>query len=135
MRYFLTFCLLCCFACGKNIPRIADVPVNITIYPSTPAYFKLSAIGGWQYLNGGVKGIIVYHKDMNEYVAFERNSPYQPDNGCIIQVDTTNNIICFDPCSNSKFLLTDGSIQQGPATINLKKYATYWDGNALKISN
>lgn len=123
-------------ACKKNDDDIIkDVPVNLTIYPSTPSYFNLSIVGGWVYIAGGVKGIIVYRKDQNEFVAYERNSPYQPSQGCAVEVDTTNNIICNDPCSTSKFLLTDGSVQQGPAQRNLKMYATSYDGNAVRISN
>lgn len=87
------------------------------------------------YINGGVKGIIVYKKSTDEFMAFERCSPYQPDQECAVVVDTTNNIIVKDPCSDSRFLLTDGSVQQGPATQGLKKYYTSWDGNALIISN
>ena len=121
--------------CKRNQQQIRNVPVNITIYPSTPAYFNLSVPGGWVYINGGVKGIIVYKKSNDEFLAYERCSTYEPENECAVNVDTTNNVILIDPCSNSRFLITDGSVQQGPAFQSLKKYFTSWDGNALYISN
>jgi nitrite reductase/ring-hydroxylating ferredoxin subunit len=135
IRYFLTICGLAWFSCGKPTDRIPYVAVNITIYPSTPQYFKLNAVSGWQTINGGVNGIVVYRKDVNEFVAYERTSTYQPSKNCKCEVDTSNNIVMIDPCSGSKYLLTDGSVIQGPAGVYLQRYNTTWDGNALQISN
>ena len=135
-KYLKIFLIIILFnGCKKNQEQIRNVPVNITIYPSTPAYFNLSVQGGWVYINGGIKGIIVYKKSNDEFLAYERCSPYEPENECAVNVDTTNNVIIIDPCSNSRFLITDGSVQQGPANQSLKKYFTSWDGNALYISN
>jgi hypothetical protein len=47
-------------ACSKdknsNIPL---VNVDITIYTSNPSYNVISVPGGWTYINGGSRGIIV----------------------------------------------------------------------------
>ncbi len=135
-NYFFCFILFLVSCKQSNQELITNVPVNITIFPSNPQYIKLNAINGWQYINGGVSGIIVYRKDLNEFMAYERLSPYLPlSKPCIIKVDQSNNVVIEDSCSGSKFLITDGSVIQGPANQSLKKYATLWDGNTLSITN
>ncbi len=122
-------------SCSKPSQSIPYVSVNITIYPSTPQYYKLNSVSGWQYVSGGVNGIIVYRKDVNEFIAYERTSTYEPTQNCVCAVDTSNNVVVQDPCSGSKFLLTDGSTIQGPASKYLLRYSTTWDGNVLRIVN
>jgi nitrite reductase/ring-hydroxylating ferredoxin subunit len=125
------------FACKRNSDEyIPNVPVNITIYPSNPQYFKLTTVGGWMYISGGVRGIIVYRNSINDFSAYDRNCSYQPQNACsTVNVDSSNNIYAFCPCCSSQFVLTDGSVAKGPANFPLKSYRTFFDGNALQISN
>ena len=135
LRYFLTIGALITFGCGKARDVMPYASVNITIYPSTPQYYKLNAISGWQYVNGGVNGLIVYRKDVNDFMAYERTSTYQPSKNCICSVDTTNNVVLVDACSGSKFLITDCTSIQGPGGQQLVRYSTTWDGNVLQITN
>jgi nitrite reductase/ring-hydroxylating ferredoxin subunit len=120
----------------NNDDYVPNVPVNITIYPSNPQYFRLSTIGGWAYVNGGVRGIVVYRKSINDFSAYDRNCSYQPLNSCsTVDVDSNTNVYSVCPCCSSKFVLTDGSVAQGPAIQPLRQYRTFFDGNALQISN
>ena len=123
------------FGCGKTKDIMPYVSVNVTIYPSTPQYYKLNSVSGWQYISGGVNGILVYRKDVNEFIAYERTSTYQPSKNCACSVDTSNNVIVVDACSGSKFMITDGTAIQGPGGQQLVRYATTWDGNVLRITN
>ena len=124
-------------SCKKNSDDyVPNVAVNVTIYPSNPQYFRLSTVGGWAYVNGGVRGIVVYRNSINDFTAYDRNCSYQPLNSCsTVQVDSSTNIYCVCPCCSSKFVLTDGSVAQAPAVQPLKSYRTFYDGNALQISN
>jgi uncharacterized lipoprotein YehR (DUF1307 family) len=51
--------------CGKSNNGqqndVPSVPVNITVNMNLPEYLILQSQGGWAYLNGGVKGIVLYH--------------------------------------------------------------------------
>ncbi len=115
---------------------IPNAYVDIYIYSNDPNFININATGGWVYITGGVKGIIVYRKSFNEFMAYERNSPYQPSQGCSVTVDASSNVFIDDKCSGSQFLITDGSVTKGPATLPLKGYKTSWDGsNVLHIYN
>src|SRR5689334_19999406 len=51
-----------------------DIVINLTL----PSYIGLSSDGGYAYVNGGVKGIIIYRKTNTTYFAYERNCTYHP---------------------------------------------------------
>ena len=87
------------------------------------------------YLNGGVGGIFLYRKNLDEFIAYDRASTFNPTSKCQVNVDEQDNIIINDPCSESQFLITDGSVIQGPANQPLKRYNTIYDGNNLSIFN
>jgi len=44
-----------------------------------PSYANLNAVGGWVYVTGGVRGIIIYKKNSSEFAAYERCCPYDPN--------------------------------------------------------
>lgn len=124
------------FFCKKdNSGGIPNVAVNIYIYTTDPSFVNLNVIGGWVYITGGVKGIVVYRKNNDEFMAYERNCTYKPELSCArINVDASN-IMAEDTCCGSKFVLTDGSVVNGPASFPLKKYQTKYEGNSLHIYN
>jgi nitrite reductase/ring-hydroxylating ferredoxin subunit len=114
---------------------IPDAPVDIYIYTSSPSFVNLSAVGGWVYITGGVRGILVYRKSSFEFMAYERNCTYQPNDACAtVEVDYTN-IIVVDSCCNSKFSIYDGSVINSPALVPLRAYSTTFDGATLHIYN
>ena len=116
----------------EQVYGIPDVPVNIYINLNEPAYFGLTVIGGYAYVNGGSRGIIVY-RNSDEYKAYERHSPYQPEKACaIVEVDSTRSF-GIDKCSGSRYYLIDGSVEKGPATIPLKQYFTSENQGTLRI--
>src|SRR4051812_7004388 len=55
-------------------------PVEMSIYPNDPLYFKVQYSGGWMYIPGGINGIILYRKSEEEFVAVERTSSQLPNN-------------------------------------------------------
>ncbi|MBA2611751.1 MAG: hypothetical protein H0U95_07265 [Bacteroidetes bacterium] len=129
------------FGCKKKNTKsnaehpVPYVPVNITIYPNDPLNFKIQAIGGWIYINGGINGIIIYRKSQQEFVALERTSSYLPDNANAKAKVMSDNFTCRDSISDSRWQIFDGGVTQGPAQWGLRVYGTSYDGNALKIKN
>lgn len=123
-------CLI--YSCKKNNQnQIPDVLVDIQVNINNPGYYQLQAVGGWRYFDGGSRGIVVYRKTIDEFVAFDRHCPYNPTDACgTVSVDSSN-IIAVDACCGSKFILTDGSVSNGPATLPLKSYQVTYDGQAL----
>ena len=130
----LLFVALTTVGCRDNnnaIPLVAvDREINITL----PSYSSLSVVGGWAYVTGGSKGLLIYRRTLDQFVAYDRHVPYDVDLGCIVEVDQ-NNVECVDPCSQSRFSLYDGSPLDGPATFPLKQYSATFNGTIVHVYN
>ena len=123
-------------SCERSNPSgIPYVPVNYQLTVSNPEFAPLLAVGGWLYIGGGSRGIIVYRATPDQFNAFDRHCTFQVDDNCRVAVDNTD-ITAFDSeCCQSKFLLVDGAPIDGPANIGLHQYNTQFDGNTLNIFN
>lgn len=133
---FLTITISTIISCKKNDDNgVPITAVDIYLYTNNPSFSNLYAVGGWTYITGGVRGILVYRKSNTEFAAYDRNCTYQSSEPCAtVYVDATN-ILAVDTCCNSKFSIYDGSVTQGPAGLPLKIYNTTFDGNVLHIYN
>lgn len=124
------------FSCKKDDNNgVPITPVNIYLYTTDPLFINLTAVGGWCYITGGARGILLYRKSISEFMAYDRNCTYNSSDVCAtVYVDATN-IIARDTCCNSQFSIIDGNVLQAPAGLPLKAYATSYDGNVLHIYN
>lgn len=115
-----------------NQHPVPFVPVDVTIDIQLPSYSDLQGVGGWTYLNGGSRGIIVYRKGIDEFVAFDRHSPADIDGSCPAPLfpDDQNFLQLIDSCNNATFSLYDGSSISG-SNYGLRQYATQFNGNNL----
>jgi nitrite reductase/ring-hydroxylating ferredoxin subunit len=131
------FLLLIFNACKKeNENAIPNTYVDIYIYATDPEFNSLSSIGGWAYITGGSRGIVVTRNSISEFAAFERHCPYNPKDPCgRVEVDSSSSIMLTDPCCGSNFLLSNGSVLNGPSTAPLRQYQTNFDGIVLHIFN
>ncbi len=109
--------------------------VDISINVNNPAYSDLAVPGGWIYLSGGSLGLIVYRSGPDSFVAMDRHCPYQPADLCRVFVDESEITAQDTACCHSSFLITDGSVVQGPAALNLQRYNTSFNGTTLRIYN
>lgn len=129
------FLFLTIIGCKKDANNVVpNVYVDIYLSHSDPAFSPINAPGGWIYLSGGVKGIVVYRKSQTEFMAYDRECTYKVSEGNQVAVDNSN-LIAVDSKCGSKFLLTDGSVNTGPASVPLKHYQTADDGTQLHIFN
>ncbi|MCF8309737.1 MAG: hypothetical protein K9I68_12070 [Bacteroidales bacterium] len=117
---------------------LADVPVNITIYPNSTEYQELNTVNGWLYLTARKpsKGIIVFRAGPDRFKAYERTCPHDPENpDARLQVDEETTLIAYDTVCGSQFVLTTGQPFDGPAQCPMKEYQTNYNGNELRIYN
>jgi hypothetical protein len=129
--------LLTCDGCSSKTDNpVPVVAVDFTLYLNQPGFSALSAVGGWVYVTGGSRGIIVYHLNVDTFMAFDRNCTYNPTAAdARVSVDNTG-LFAADTSCGSKFVLIDGSVSQGPATIGLRQYHADYDGlNAVHVYN
>ncbi|HEY8404488.1 MAG TPA: hypothetical protein VIK71_07740 [Flavobacteriales bacterium] len=118
----------------KQQGLVPNVPFERTINVLAPEFFDLQVPGGWVYHTGGSRGIIIYRKTENEFVILERHSPYRPEDNCAVVV-MDDGVIIQDPCSNSQWLIMDGSIVNGPTAYPLRTYAYSYQEPYLYIYN
>lgn len=122
-------------SCGKaDSSYIPNVSVNFNAPLTDPRLSKLTAFGGAVLINGGVSGIIIYRSATAGYVAYDRCSSYEPEKKCAVTLDDPT-LTVTDPCSGSKFSLTDGSPVKAPATRSLKSYVVNVSNNEIFVSN
>lgn len=129
--FFLLFSFL---SCKKDSNEIPDVYVDVYLYTTEPAFAPLNATSGYTYIVGGSKGIIIYRKSQTEFMAYDRHCTYNVAEGNFVTVDVSG-LLAEDATCTSKFLITDGSPNQGPAINSLKQYQTAFDGTVLHIFN
>ena len=130
---FLIF--LSCSKNSENPNQIPYVSVSFSITPNSTVYNTLNVVNGWAYLTGGYRGILVYRKSVDEFMAFERACPNDWQNTKAQIVVDTSGITAYCPACKSKYVLYDGSVYQGPSHYPLKQYQTSYDGTNLYITN
>lgn len=134
--YLLIFSLLMISACDDKAANdgIPQVIVNEILNLNNYQYQALGVIGGYVYLNAGVRGIILYRSSSNEYLAIEQNCTFQPMDPCAnVSVDKST-LFLIDTCCNSTFDF-NGFPTGGPATYPLRLYSTSVNQNFLTITN
>lgn len=121
------------WGCGKESEMIPNVFVE---YNVTVQEFNIKAKNRVLLVdNQGVKGLMIVAVGSG-YIAFDRASSVNPQNGgCAVVPDSTG-ITATDPCTGAKFLLLDGTPQKAPAVRNLKSYTTSLRGGlTINVSN
>jgi nitrite reductase/ring-hydroxylating ferredoxin subunit len=124
------------FSCKKDDTQyVPNVYVNFQLDPNSTMYLGLNQIGGWIYVTGGVKGIIIYREEQDKFKAYDRACPYDYDvSGAIIEAEPSG-LTLIDSLCGSRYIITDGSVLNGPAQKGMKAYRTSYDGRTLYVFN
>jgi hypothetical protein len=131
---FLSVILILGLSCRQSNDQIPLVSVDIYLNINEPSNFSISAVGGFDYYTGGSEGIIVYRNSLQEFNAYDRHAPYNVDDRCRVVV-LDDNVIIEDPCSESQWVITDGSIIRGPTSQPLHTYQANFNDPILHIFN
>ncbi|MDP3461974.1 MAG: hypothetical protein Q8S18_04195 [Bacteroidales bacterium] len=131
--------------CGKEEqnPDIPSVYINITIDPSSTFYQELNTVGGWIYLTSEPpsRGLIVYRLAIDEFIAYDRYPPNNAGKCCTAQGVCTRLLVddyfpfVQDTCTNTSYLILDGSKFEGEGRYPLIRYNTVYNGQMLRIFN
>ena len=133
IRILSLLCLLF-LSCQKEEDYIQNVVVDINLNLTLPGFSDLGTVGNSVFINGGVKGIIVYRQGFDSYKTYDRNCSFEPSLSCA-RIDSVNSSIAICKCCNSKFLLSDGTPFDGPALLPLKQYKNNLSEDFLYIYN
>lgn len=125
------------FTCNKDKERIPYVYVDFYLNLNDPDFNELSVVGNSIAVTGGVKGIIIYRKSLDEFVALDRCCSHEPSKSCeFVSVDSTG-LFAICNCCQSQFYLYDGYVSKGPAEFPLSQYRTSYNSytNTLHVFN
>jgi len=134
--FFLLILFFGFTTCKKDSGQsdIPNVLVDFVIYLNEPSNVNLNVITGSVYVNGGVKGIIIYRQSQDEFIAIKRNCSYQPTTAsAIVSIDSSNTAFLKDASCGSRFYLSNGSVANGPATVPLKRYQTSYNSTNATV--
>jgi hypothetical protein len=131
-------CFLALASCGSDLsddpiplPSFADIQLNLSL----PSNFALQSTGGYKSIGEGVRGIILYRKNVSTVLAFERNCSYQPNEACATIEVHASGLFMNDPCCGSTFRFEDGNPTGGVAWRPLQQYSTTLSGNTLTVTS
>ena len=99
-------------------PDYAVILANETSLLTDGGYIEISAS------DAGVRGVILYRKNSEAFLAFEQNCSYHPNDACATVNVHTSTLYIQDACCGSTFNF-DGTPTGGPAWRPLRQYATY----------
>jgi len=132
---FIGLLILSCVSCVKSGSTIPDVAVNFEASITDPRLSALRAVNGAVIIPGyGVAGLVLFREADGSYAAYDACSTYMPQNQCAVTLDNPT-LTATDPCSGSKFSLTDGTPVKVPATSSLKSYAVNATSFEIFVSN
>ena len=120
--------------CNDPQQFIPYVPVDFSVNVNLPAYLDLSVPSGHVLVNGGSQGIILYRYTLDQFVALDRHSTFDIPANCQVEV-AEDGLLITDPCSNSEWLIIDGSVVSGDAVYPLHQYSTQWNDPVLRVFN
>ena len=123
-------------SCGPKLETIPYVPVNRFIL-IIPTLAKVGILESY-IIPGGVDSIIIFHKDVDVWEAFDLTCMYRPrTEPCKIVMDKTG-LLPQCPCCKSTYnLINEGLPQNGPAQQGLHQYNVIHEAgsNDLQITN
>ena len=103
--------------CNEQQQNIPYVPVDFSVNVNLPAYIDLSVPSGHVLVNGGSQGIVLYRYTLDQFVALDRHATADISSNCQVEV-AADGLILTDPCGDSEWLIIDGSVVSGSATLS-----------------
>ncbi|MDR1005692.1 MAG: hypothetical protein LBL74_02350 [Bacteroidales bacterium] len=110
--------------------------VNFYVEPDSTMYANLNlGSRGWEYFEGGYRGVIVCRNNYDNFKAYERSCTLDGCHGRL-EVDETDNVTIVCSKCGAGYLSYDGSPLSGSGAKRfLYMYCTVYDGQRLWVSN
>lgn len=132
--------LIILFSCSgtdddfRNNPNLPDVRFNFQLNLSFPEYNDLQFPGNsYATYNYGVRGVVIYNINNDQYVAFELSDPNHPPSSCSGM--TVNGVIASCGCDDNEYNVITGELTEGEGEYIMKPYRVQRSGNMLEVYN
>jgi hypothetical protein len=138
--FLLLFPLIVLLGCGEENPEVFvdelplpdafQLSLNLDLVSVQSLQFEKNVI----LENYGLNGIIVVKRAENDYAAFERTCPFEPEKECSIVSMNAGQQYLECECGNSFYNLS-GYPTNSPSPRKLREYFTSLSGRNLYIDN
>lgn len=122
--------------CGCGDER-CSTPIGeayCVLEPDSPLYYSLNTVGGYEYLVGGHRGLVVIRTALDEFVCYERSCPACHDVAVEVSKDWGSGVLECPQCGSRFSVYTEGVPLDGSITrCPLYQYSTTYDGFELHI--
>lgn len=120
--------------CAESRCKTPIGDAHCQIDPNSPLYNAINTVGGYVYLHGGHRGLVVVRLGYMEFVCYERACPYCLDVAVTASKDWGGAVMECSQCGSRFSTYTDGAALDGSATqCPLYEYSTSFDGSLLYI--
>lgn len=138
--FAISFILMSMLSCNNtpHNPNVPNVYIDFSIDPNSLLNYELNTVSGYMEVSAPwpSRGIIIYRYSMDEFKAYERQSPNEPNHCGENSRLIVESPFVIDTCLNVKYSILDGSIfTQGYQGYPLIEYRTQYDGQTLRVYN
>jgi hypothetical protein len=138
--FYLTCLISLLLSCSgddeaRNNPYLPDLNFSVRFDLSLPEYNQLNFPGNhFTTYNYGIKGIVIFNLNNDQYMAFELTDPNHIPQECsvIIVKGTEGTCSCDD---GNKYTIVTGQQISGEGHYSLKPYRVVRQGDFLEVSN
>ena len=107
---------------------------NFSIRPNEAEYYGLNNPGGYLYLTGGHRGIVVVRLAYDRFVAFERTCPEDNSTPVEISSDWGSSLLECPKCHSCFVVENDGiPLDDAATSCPLYQYNTIYSGGELWV--
>ncbi len=126
--------LLSCDDDSNNSTFLPNATVNFTVNLNLSEGNNLLIPGGHAvFSNRGIRGVVVYRRSADLFVAFDLACPHINLQDCSTM--TVGALFMTCPCDNERFQIIDGAPENGNIQHAARFYNVTLNGNLLRITN
>lgn len=124
----------CAVSCKRDRCNTPIGAATCQIEPDSPLYNRLNSVGGYEYLVGGNKGLVVVRTAINEFVCYERTCPYDHEGRVEAEEGWGGTVMTCPKCGSQFNTYSEGCPLEGSLTgCPLYEYGTRYEGGILYI--
>ncbi|WP_299012107.1 phosphoribosylaminoimidazole carboxylase [uncultured Polaribacter sp.] len=134
---FILICIIFLTSCSSNdVPENClrtDLPLNITTDLNNPQLINAQTPGGFVDLVGGINGVLLFNKNGNDFVAFDKLCP---QNDCDAPMTFEKGLVLTCACDNSEYSVHFGGAPQTDGfECAAREYRVLKNGSSIRITN
>ena len=118
----------------RNNPNLPNVNFRFQLNLNLPEYNDLQFPGNsYATYNHGVRGVVIYNINNQQYAAFELSDPNHPPSSCSGM--TVNGVIASCGCDDNEYNVITGELVDGDGEYTMRPYRVQRSGDVLEVFN